>query len=57
MTRAKIILDNDKNSSAYGRVTKLVFELEFQQKGNKQIKRGNFSAKSCDFIDRNRFRK
>ena len=31
--------------------------MEFQHKGNKQTKKGKFSAKSCGFLGRNRFRK
>ena len=41
----------------YGHVTKLFLESEFQHKGNKQTKKRKFSAKSCSFLGRNRFRK
>ena len=44
-------------SPTYGYVTKLFLESEFQHKGNKQTKKRKFSAKSCSFLGRNRFRK
>ena len=37
-------------SPTYGYVTKLFLESEFQHKGNKQSKNGEFSAKSCGFL-------
>ena len=50
---------------AYGYVTKLFLESEFQHKGTKQKKKKKkkkerkreFSAKSCGFLGRNRLRK
>ena len=56
MTREKIIFGH-QNSPTYGHVRKLFLELEFQRQGNKQTKKGEFSAKSCGFLGRNRFRK
>ena len=44
-------------SPTYEYVTKLFLESEFQHKGNKQTKKREFSAKSCSFLSRNRFRK
>ena len=38
-------------------MTKLFLETEFQHEGNKQTKKREFSAKSCGFPGRNRFRK
>ena len=45
-----------QNSPTYGHVTNLFLELKFQHKGYKQTKKAEFSAKSCSFICRNRFR-
>ena len=57
MTREKVIFrECHQNSPTYGHVTKVFLELEFQHKGNKQKKKGEFSAKSCIFLGRNRFR-
>ena len=36
-------------SPSYGYVTKLFLESEFQHKGNKQMKKREFSAKSWQF--------
>ena len=44
-------------SPTYGYVTKLFLESEFQYKGNKQMNKREFSAKSCGFLGRKRFRK
>ena len=57
MTTEKIIYrELNQKSSTYGHVTKLLLELEFQHKGNKQTKKCEFSAKSCSFLGSNRFR-
>ena len=53
LTREKIICRDYQNSPTYGHVTILFLELEFQSKGNKQMNKGEFSAKSCGFLDRN----
>ena len=37
-------------SATYGHVTKLFLGSEFQHKGNKQMKKSEFSAKSCIFL-------
>ena len=45
MTREKIIFREwHQNSRTYGHVTNLFLELKFQHKGNKQTKKGKFSA-------------
>ena len=44
-------------SPTYGYVTKLFLESEFQDKEKKLTKKREFSAKSCGFLGRNRFRK
>ena len=48
MTREKIIIENNIITHLPP-VTKLFLEIEFQLKGNKQMKKGEFSAKSCGF--------
>ena len=57
MTREKSISrELHQKSPTYGHVAKLFLESEFQHKGNKQMKKCKFSAKSCGFLGSNRFR-
>ena len=45
MTREKKFLENDhQKSPTYGHVIELFLELEFQHKGNKRMKKHEFSA-------------
>ena len=58
MTREKLICrERHQQSPTYGHVTKLFLDSEFQHKGNKQMKKRKFSAKSHGFLSSNRFRK
>ena len=57
MTTEKFVYrELNQKSSTYGHVTKLFLESESQHKGNKQMKKREFSAKSCSFLGSNRFR-
>ena len=51
MTRKKIIFrDWHQMSPTYGYVTKLFLELEFQHKGNKQMKNANSQQTLAVFL-------
>ena len=42
-------------SPTYWHVAKLFLESEFQHRGNKEMKKCKFSARSCGFLGKNRF--
>ena len=46
-----------QKSPTYGHVAELFLELECQHKGNKQMKKRDFPAKSCGFHGSKRFKK
>ena len=56
MTRENIFFENDIRCHLLMGMSKLFLEMEFQHNGNKQMKKCEFSAKSCGFLGRNRFR-
>ena len=56
MTREKISSEPYQKSLADEDVAKLFLESEFQRKGNQQMIKRKFSAKSCSFLGSNRFR-